>query len=387
MNVPRISVVLPTYNGESFLAQAIDSVLNQTIENIELVIGDDASTDGTRALLESYASRDSRISVVFNETNLGYVRNQVATFKRCRGEFIKTYAQDDALEPNCCEVMLKAFDDHPSVSLVSVSRKHIDEEGTEIGINHKYEHSGLFPGRDMIKLYMKEFFNRTGNTSQIMFRRKDAEKGFNPAYNHGEDVEFALRILEKGDFFYIAEPLLRYRIHRETTTIKTLVDMSFMSDHVRLIDRFGSYALADGVTKDELWNCAIQGLIAKMGHAMFTRGITYDDFPVPLNWDQPKIGDDFENDEPASFRRLACHLIKFVTEKNFASKEAEQLKLAELSASTGDNQRLLEEIKKLEEHIKKLSEDNTRLKESSSWKMTAPLRKLRRYLHSPRPQR
>ena len=382
MKEPRISVVLPTYNGERYLAEAIDSVLNQTVQDLELVIGDDASSDGTRELLESYAKRDPRISVVFNEKNLGYVRNQVATFKRCRGEYIKTYAQDDALEPNCCEVMLKAFEDHPTVSLVCVSRKHIDEEGNEIGVNHKNEQAGLFPGLEMIKLYLKEFYNRTGNTSQFMFRRKDADKGFNPAYNHGEDVEFALRILEKGDFFYITDPLLRYRIHRETTTVKTLVDMSFMSDHVRLIDRFGSYVLADGVSKDELWACAIQGLIAKMGYALFTRGITYDDFPVPPNWDQPKTGDDFENDEPESFRRLACHLLKYATEKSFAWKEEEQVKLGEMAAAAGENQRLREQIAKLEEQVRKLNDDNSRLRQSSSWRITAPLRKLSRYLSS-----
>lgn len=197
MKEPTISIVLPTYNGVRFLGEAIDSVLNQTVEDLELVIGDDASTDGTRELLQSYAEKDARVSVVFNETNLGYVRNQVATFKRCRGKYIKTYAQDDALSPDCCQLMLKAFEENPSVSLVCVSRMQIDEDGHELGVQHKFEKSGLHEGRGMIKRYMKEFLNRTGNPTQIMFRREDAGSGFNPAYNHGEDTEFALRLLEK----------------------------------------------------------------------------------------------------------------------------------------------------------------------------------------------
>ncbi len=198
---PRISIVLPTYNGIKFLGAAIESVLNQTMPDWELVIGDDSSKDGTKELLQSYAKQDPRVTVTFNETNLGYVRNQVATFGRCRGEYIKTYAQDDALESNCLEIMLNAFQEHSTVSLVSVARRHIDEDGKETGVDQKFPQSGLFPGRDMIKLYLREFYNRTGNTSQIMFRKRDADAGFNPAYNHSEDAEFALRLLERATSF------------------------------------------------------------------------------------------------------------------------------------------------------------------------------------------
>jgi glycosyltransferase involved in cell wall biosynthesis len=380
MKDPRISIVLPTYNGVEFLTEAIDSVLNQTVSDLELVIGDDRSTDGTRELLEAYAKRDQRVSVVFNDTNVGYVRNQVATFKRCRGEYIKTYAQDDALAPTCCEVMLNAFEENPTVSLVCVSRQHIDEKGNKLEVQHKFDKTGLLSGREMIKLYMREFVNKTGNPTQIMFRRKDADNGFNAAYNHGEDTEFALRLLEKGDFYYIAEPLILYRIHSETTTIKTLADMSFMSDHVRFVERFGSYLLEDGATKDEIWEAAIQGLIAKMGHALFTRGVKYDDFPLPANWDKPKPGDDFENDEPEAFRRLACHMMKFITEKSFAWKEKEQELAGKLVVASSQNEALQKRIKDLENQLRELGTDNSELKKSNSWKLTAPLRTLHKYV-------
>lgn len=338
MKEPRVSICLPTYNGAKYLSEAIESVLNQTIDDLELVIGDDASTDGTQEILESFAKRDPRVKVSYNDKNLGYVRNQVSTFRRCRGKYIKTYAQDDSLVPTCCEIMLEAFTKHDNVSLVTASVRRIDENGKKIDVVHKMDKAGLYKGAEIIKRYLRDFTNITGNTSQIMFRMEHAGNGFNPAYNHGEDVEFGLRLLEQGDYFYIAEPLIDYRIHQETTTIGTLADMSFASDHVRLVDRFGSYLLADGVSKDELWSFAIEGLIKKMGHALYTRGITYNDFTAPPNWDKPKPGDDFENDEPEAFRRLACHLLKYITEKHFSSSRIEQRdKLIHAQASLANN--------------------------------------------------
>ena len=73
--LPKISVAMCTYNGERFLAEQLDSILNQTYKNIELVIVDDLSTDGTLLLLEEYARRDGRIRVIRNGQNIGFVRN------------------------------------------------------------------------------------------------------------------------------------------------------------------------------------------------------------------------------------------------------------------------------------------------------------------------
>ncbi len=287
MKEPKISVCLPTYNGAKFLAEAIESVLNQTIDDLELVIGDDGSADDTRSMVEGYAQKDSRISYFFNPKNVGYLRNTNQILKRCRGRFIKTFAQDDVFEPTCLAQMLAALEVHKNVSLVCVSRRHIDEQGKVIDVLHKFPDSGMRPGKEMIKLYLREFLNRTGNPSQMCFRRQERVSAFNAAYYHSADTEFALRLLESGDFYYIAEPLLRYRIHKDTTTIMSFLDMSFAPDHVRLVDRFASYLLEEGVDKDVIWANSIRGLINKTVNATKVRGITYDhDFPTPPNWGQ-----------------------------------------------------------------------------------------------------
>ncbi len=400
MPEPTISVCLPTYNGQRFLSEAIESVLNQSVQNLELVVGDDGSTDDTRSILESYAKQDSRISLVFNEANAGYLRNTNLILRRCRGKYIKTFAQDDAFEPNCFERMQAAIESEPKVNLVCVSRRHVDEQGNEICVLHKFEQTGVFPGHEMIRLYLKEFLNKTGNPSQMFFRRTDMEGGFNTAYYHGADTEFALRLLEHGDFFNIAEPLLRYRVHKDTTTISSLADMSFAPDHVRLVDRFASYALAAGVPKEQIWACAVNGLVNKMVNAVKFRGIIYGEFPTPPLWGEKHPLDDFENDEPQVFRRLACHLIKYITDQQ-PEIEAARDQVADEQrlrrAVSEHNTQLLERISELEKEIQERHWENEGLRDkvqqleqqaegmrsSSSWKLTAPLRKLRRTI-SPR---
>jgi glycosyltransferase involved in cell wall biosynthesis len=395
--MPKISVCLPTFNGSKYLAEAIDSVLRQSVQDLELVIGDDGSSDETKQIIEGYASRDPRVNFVFNPKNIGYLRNTNEILKRCTGQYIKTFAQDDAFEPGCFERLLHVLETQPSIQLACVSRRHVDENGVGDHIQHKFDATGVYPGKDVIKLYLKEFLNRTGNPSQMFFRRQDRVKSFNAAYYHSADTDFGLRLLEGGDYYYIAEPLLRYRVHKETTTITTLEDMSFAPDHVRLVDRFGSYLLAEGVDKDVLWASAIKGLVNKMVNALLVRGIKYDDFPTPAHWGENNPLDDFENDEPQTFRRLACHLLKYVTDKHFDLEKLEQnLGDSERAgqAILAHNKQLVGRIADLEAEKQKYSDELAEiqrakealnahihaLKSSSSWRLTAPLRKVGRSL-------
>jgi glycosyltransferase involved in cell wall biosynthesis len=394
MKEPDISICLPTYNGDKFVALAIESVLSQTYDNFELLVGDDGSKDSTREILQNYARLDSRVKLTLHQQNLGYMRNSNFLLSQCQGKYTKTFAQDDMLEPTCLQRMLEIFDQQENVCLVTVSRRNIDEDGLEIEIQDKFPESGLHKGVDIIKLYLREFLNRTGNPSQILFRTADATGGLNAAYNHSSDSELGLRLLERGDFYYIAEPLVRYRIHKETTTISTMEDMSFAPDHVRLVDRFGWHLLEAGATETDLWTFAIKGLINKMANAMIVRGIAYDDFPTPQYWLQSTAGG---NEQYQLARRLACHLIKYATEKNSWFESREELALDEIrngSAIEAHNKQLRERISQLAQDVQSskasvevlrqrasaLQAQLTALKASSSWKITAPLRKFSRTL-------
>ena len=107
---PLVSIAMCTYNGAAWLPQQLDTLLNQTWQNLEIIICDDASTDHTPALLEEYARKDPRIKIYRNEQNLGYNKNFEKACRLSTGEFIAISDQDDIWEPQKIEAMMKGRD-------------------------------------------------------------------------------------------------------------------------------------------------------------------------------------------------------------------------------------------------------------------------------------
>jgi glycosyltransferase involved in cell wall biosynthesis len=114
---PLVSVVVTAYNRERFLGAAIESVVAQTFADLEIIVVDDCSTDGTRDVAHAYAAREARLRVVANERNLGdYAnRNHAASF--ARGVFLKYHDSDDVMYPHCLETMVGPLVAHSDVAL------------------------------------------------------------------------------------------------------------------------------------------------------------------------------------------------------------------------------------------------------------------------------
>jgi len=132
-HVPRVSIGVPVYNGENFLADALDSVLAQTFDDFELVVSDNASTDRTEEICRDYAARDPRVRVFRNAENLGAARNYNLTFEHARGRYFKWLAHDDALTPECLARCVAVLDADPTVVLCHGYVRIIDGDGRTIG--------------------------------------------------------------------------------------------------------------------------------------------------------------------------------------------------------------------------------------------------------------
>lgn len=117
-HTPRVSIGVPVYNGENYLADAIESALGQTYEDFEIVISDNASTDRTAEICRAFAERDSRVRYFRNETNLGASPNYRRTFDEARGEFFCWMPHDDAMMPEFLARCVAVLDDEPDVVLV-----------------------------------------------------------------------------------------------------------------------------------------------------------------------------------------------------------------------------------------------------------------------------
>lgn len=128
-HVPRASVGLPVHNGEPYLGAAIESVLGQTFEDLELVITDNASTDRTLEIACRYQAADARVVVRRNEVNLGAARNFDRAFQLSRAPLFRWMAADDLLEPTCIERCVEILDGDPAVVLAHTDVRIIDENG------------------------------------------------------------------------------------------------------------------------------------------------------------------------------------------------------------------------------------------------------------------
>ena len=209
----KVSVLVPVCNGEAFLAECLESILAQDFADMEILIADDASTDGSAALVERYAVKDSRIRWWRNPANLGLARNFNCCLRAAKGEYIKYVLQDDKLiSPLAIRKMVEVLDNHPEVSLVSSASQVLDECSRVIELR-KYFGQGIMNGRQVIMRCLERLSNMIGEPSVVMFRREQAARGYNEQLQQLLDLDLWFHLLEQGRFAYMAEPLCAFRRH------------------------------------------------------------------------------------------------------------------------------------------------------------------------------
>ncbi|MEM6486652.1 MAG: glycosyltransferase [Pseudomonadota bacterium] len=134
--MPRVSIGMPVYNGENYIREAIDSILAQEFTDFELIISDNASTDGTEAICRDYAARDARVRYIRQPENKGAAQNYNVLVHEARGEFFKWAAHDDCLRPGFLARCVEAFDGYAVKPAIVYTRSDlIDEQGNVIRLD------------------------------------------------------------------------------------------------------------------------------------------------------------------------------------------------------------------------------------------------------------
>ena len=113
----KISIIIPVYNVEKYLQQCIDSLLSQTLSDIEIICIDDASQDASGKILNDYAARDDRMKVIHADENMGTLRARIKGITDAAGQYVMFVDSDDYLEVSACEELLKLLTEHPVVCL------------------------------------------------------------------------------------------------------------------------------------------------------------------------------------------------------------------------------------------------------------------------------
>ena len=202
---PQISVCVPTYNGSSFLAECIESILSQTFSDFELIIIDDRSSDRTAEIAEEYVYKDSRIKVIKNPRNLGLVGNWNRCIEIAKGEWIKFVFQDDIIDPLCLEKMFAAT--KLGKPIIYCRRNFIFEAGTHEAVREYYlTHLSLHnPFSDTVEVSAQQYaelavknigVNLIGEPTSVLLHRNVFSQfgSFNPHLIMICDFEFYTRI-------------------------------------------------------------------------------------------------------------------------------------------------------------------------------------------------
>ncbi len=244
MKEKLVSICIPTYNAGDFIEEALKSIVGQSYKNIEIIIGDNTSTDNTYEIVEKFQKKDSRIRYYRNEINLGYSGNCNKLISMSNGDYIAIYHSDDVYDVNIIEKEVEVLNNDIDLLGVFCLYDQIDKHGKVIKIDK-------FPTnieQPLYKVNLDEFINividKGGScfccpTSMIRKDIYEKLKGYDPNLKYIEDQDMWGRILLNGPIGIINEKLIKYRIHsKQESSIYSDIKREELGFHLQHIKNF-----------------------------------------------------------------------------------------------------------------------------------------------------
>ncbi len=262
-NTPKISIILPCYNGADMLGGAIESVQAQTFKDWELIIVNDCSTDNTLEVANAYAAKDERIRVFSNEHNSKLPATLNHGFREARGEYWTWTSDDNLLLPDYCQELSHYLDEHPEVGFVVGDEYSIDADGNIIG-------TAIKPDNLRSKLPLNNYVGAT-----FMYRREIAQQAgeYRTDLFLVEDYEYWLRMSSLTEMGHVNKILYKYRHHDRSLTAtrkqeiaERLVRMRLMyrtqvekqmNNHPELLSLF-YFRIVDNLSGSEKWKYILE---------------------------------------------------------------------------------------------------------------------------------
>lgn len=208
--MPKLSVIMPVFNAEKYLREAIDSIIRQSITDWELIIINDGSTDSSETIIKSYT--DTRIRYYINEHNLGLIATLNKAIDLCKGEYIARMDADDISEEDRFRLQASFLEKNKEYALCGADAKVIDDNNTETGkiLN--------LTTNDYLQINL--LFSVPFIHPSIMIRSEILKSNhFDSKYKHAEDYELWCRIANKHKIANIGSYLLKYRWHTSNVSV------------------------------------------------------------------------------------------------------------------------------------------------------------------------
>lgn len=248
---PLVSILIPTYNGEQFLSKAIQSALDQTYSNLEIIISDDGSTDRTVKIAESFKDNCSVPYRIITHSNYGLVKNLNFSIQQAQGKYIKFIFQDDWLEPNCIEYMVNLAEQDPEIGLVFSPRQVLIDPDSQSdlacqsayngAINLHEKWSDLKPiqsGEDLLSdpKCLIGGLNKIGEPTTVLISKEVFEElgEFDATLQQLLDADMWFRIMGHYKIAFVNQTLSSLLIHKKQQTQVNIVQKENYKDYERL---------------------------------------------------------------------------------------------------------------------------------------------------------
>jgi glycosyltransferase involved in cell wall biosynthesis len=209
---PRLSVGLPVYNGEKYLAEAIEALLGQSYPEFELIISDNASTDGTADICRHYESADPRVRYFRQPRNIGLAPNHNFVADQASGEFFKWAASDDLYERNLLERSIAALDEHPHAVLAHSWTAYIDDRAN---VTQAFEYPLSTASLHAPERFRSVLFDSGGDDDYGIIRTEVLRRAAKKDSYHHADHTIIAEIVLHGPFFQIPDWLYFRRDHAD----------------------------------------------------------------------------------------------------------------------------------------------------------------------------
>lgn len=217
--IPEISVVMSVYNTEKYLQESIESMLNQTFKNFELIIINDHSTDNSLKIIKDYSKKDDRIILINNKKNSGSAFSRNEGIKIARGKYIAIMDSDDISLPDRLDYQHNFLEEHKNLFLVGGSWINITESGEEIStVKHSF---------GINKINKKLPYKSMIHQPTIMFRNEEIIS-YRDKFRYAQDRDLFLRFLSGGKTMEIVPKVfIKYRINSGSVSIKKSFEQLF----------------------------------------------------------------------------------------------------------------------------------------------------------------
>lgn len=228
-NQPLISVVMPAYNAGKFLVESLQSIQNQTYQNWELIIVDDASTDNTWSTLKAFSAQDTRIRIFKNKVNSGVSVTANRALSYAKGEFIARMDADDISMPSRFEKQIEYLLKNKNIVAVGTQCDLINSEGVIIGKKN-------FPC-DFASIKKLIFERIPMQQPSIMVNKNLLPKDFvwyDKNFGAAEEIELMFKFFQLGEIRNLPEKLLQYRLHGNNTSLKNVKKTFYLTVKSRI---------------------------------------------------------------------------------------------------------------------------------------------------------